>query len=428
MLTYELRKMSKAQVRSVVTREGVALEAAISKVRPIVLAVRAEGDVAVRRYAKILDGFRSGPLTLPRARLRSARRRLPAELLIALETSRSRIESFHSRQGVRPFEYDDPCGVLGQRVVPLRRIGVYVPGGTADYVSSVLMACVPAKIAGVREIAMCTPGRQGRVPDSILAAADMCGVDEVHPVGGAHAIAAMAYGTESIPKVQKIVGPGGAFVTAAKMLVRNDCGIDFIAGPSEVLIVADGNAEPDLLASDMLAQLEHDPLARAVLVTNSEEIAHRAAGVLKHMLATAERSSIARKASRKGAIFIIARDISEAVAFSNLYAPEHLLIDVRAPKELLGKIENAGSVFLGRHSSVAFGDYCSGTNHILPTKGAASAMSSLSVYDFLKIIPYQSISPDGAVKLSKVVYVLARSEGLPAHADAALARARKVKK
>jgi len=428
MLTYELRKMSKAQVGSVVTREGVALDAAMLKVRPIVLAVRAKGDVAIRKYAKIFDGFKRGPLSLPKAELRSARKRLPAELLIALETSRRRIESFHSRQGLRPFEYDDPCGVLGQRVVPLRRIGVYVPGGTADYVSSVLMACVPAKIAGVREIAVCTPGRRGQIPDSILAAADMCGVDEVHPIGGAHAIAAMAYGTESVPKVQKIVGPGGVFVTAAKMLVRNDCDIDFIAGPSEILIIADEGSEPDLLAADMLAQLEHDPLARAVVVTDSRRVALETAGILKRVLATAERSSIARKASEEGAIFIIVRDISEAVDFSNLYAPEHLLIDVSAPNELLDRIENAGSVFLGRYSSVAFGDYCSGTNHILPTKGAAAMMSSLSVYDFLKIIPYQNISSGGAVKLSKVVDMLARSEGFPAHAAAALARAKKVNK
>jgi len=305
---------------------------------------------------------------------------------------------------------------------------VYVPGGTADYVSSVLMSCVPARIAGVNDIAICTPGKGGKVPDGVLAAADLCGVTEVHPVGGAHAIAAMAFGTESIQKVQKIVGPGGAFVSAAKLLVRNDCEIDFLAGPSEILVIADSNADPEIIAADMLAQLEHDPLARALLVTPSENLVSETRRALEKRIARAERSAIAKRAATDGAIFVLTESIAEAVQFSNEYAPEHLLVDVRYPRRVLKQVESAGSVFLGRYSSVAFGDYCSGTNHVLPTKGTASMKSALSVYDFLKIIPYQHITAEGAAKLSRTVDVLARLEGLPAHAEAALARKRRARR
>ncbi|OGS41841.1 MAG: histidinol dehydrogenase, partial [Euryarchaeota archaeon RBG_16_62_10] len=389
---------------------------------------RAGGDRAVMEYARRLDGLAGGPLTLPAGAIRSGREAADERLLSALRASKKRIEAFHRRQSIRPFSYRDDCGSMGLKVVPLRRVGVYVPGGSADYMSTVLMACVPATVAGVREIAMCTPGREGRVPDGILAAADICGVKEIHPVGGAQAVAAMAFGTESIPKVQKIVGPGGAVVSAAKLLVRNDCEIDFLAGPSEVLVIADESADPELVASDMLAQLEHDPLARAVLVTTSSELLEQARDELVRQVGRAGRSGIARKSSDKGAVFVLAGSLEEAIEFSNEYAPEHLLIDVKRPERVLGKVESAGSVFIGRYSTVAFGDYCSGTNHILPTKGAAATRSSLSVYDFLKIIPFQSISAQGAVRLSGVVDTLARAEGLPAHADAALLRARRAKR
>lgn len=428
MLTYELRKMTVDQLNAVMTRQGVDLSDAIEKVRPIVESVRAGGDKRLVEFACSLDGFKRGPLTVPKEEIRSARTRIPCELLRALTVAKKRIERFHSKQVLKPFEFRDDCCTLGQKVVPLERVGVYVPGGTADYMSTVLMACVPARIAGVEEIALCTPGRAGRVPDAILASADLCGVTEIHPVGGAHSIAAMAYGTESIPRAQKIVGPGGAFVTAAKLLVRNDCEIDFLAGPSEILVIADIHADPQMIASDMLAQLEHDPLARAILVTDSRKVADKISKELDLQLAKAIRSEIASKAAEKGAICIVTSSISEAVTFANSYAPEHLLLDVGKPERLLENVRNAGSVFLGRHSSVAFGDYCSGTNHILPTKGVASMRSSLSVYDFLKIIPYQSISEAGAVRLSRIVNVLARSEGLPAHAEAALIRSRRMSK
>ena len=428
MLTYELRKMTVDKLNEVMTRQGVDLTDAIEKVRPIVESVRAGGDKKLVELACSLDGFRGGPLTVPGEEIRSARTRIPEELYRALTLAKKRIERFHSKQVLKPFEFRDDCCTLGQKVVPLERVGIYVPGGTADYMSTVLMACVPARIAGVDEIAICTPGRSGRVPDAILASAGLCGVTEIHAVGGAHSIAAMAYGTESIPRVQKIVGPGGAFVTAAKLLVRNDCEIDFLAGPSEILVIADARADPQMIASDMLAQLEHDPLARAILVTNSSKVADKVSRELDLQLAKAARSEIASKAVEKGAVCIITRSISESVGFANSYAPEHLLLDVTEPERILEDVRNAGSVFLGRYSSVAFGDYCSGTNHILPTKGVASMRSSLSVYDFFKIIPYQSISEAGAARLSKIVNVLARSEGLPAHAEAASIRARRMSK
>lgn len=426
MRTYELRRMTATQKRSVMARKGLDMGGAMALARVVVEDVRRNGDSAVRRYARKFDSFEGRSLTVPAMRLKAAREKISPELVGAMETCRKRIEAFHSRQRIEQFSYKDDCGEFGQRVVSMERVGVYVPGGTADYVSSVFMCCVPARIAGVREIALCTPGRKGKVPDAILTAADMCGVDEVHPVGGPQAIGALAYGTESISRVQKIVGPGGAYVAAAKLLVRNDCEIDFLAGPSEVLVISDGKGDPEMIASDMLAQLEHDPLARAVLVTTSGQFLETVKSELGRMVKASARKDIASKASSESAIFVLVRSVEEAVEFSNEYAPEHLLVDVMDPGRLLPAIRNAGSVFLGGYSSVAFGDYCSGTNHVLPTMGTASMKSSLSVYDFLKIIPYQRINRDGVSRLSGVVDVMARAEGLPAHADAARLRAEKV--
>ena len=428
MITYRLNEMTGAQLRALLSRDDVDLNEPAKRARGIIDDVRRRGDKALRIYARRFDGFKGGPLTIPADAVKSSGKRVRREVLDALKLSKRRIEDFHRRQMPKPFAYSDSAGILGQKVVPLDRVGVYVPGGSAAYMSSVLMACVPAKVAGVEDLAICTPGRAGIVQDEILAAAELCGVREIHPIGGAHSIAAMAYGTNSIPKVQKIVGPGGAYVTAAKLLVRNDCEIDFLAGPSEVLIIADGKADPEQLALDMLAQLEHDPLARALLLTDSDDVLESTKSELERGLVSADRREVVMSSASKGAVFVLVDDIGEAIGFSNEYAPEHLLIDVENPKEMLTKVRSAGSVFLGRYSSVAFGDYCSGTNHILPTKGVADVKSALSVMDFLKLIPYQELSSSGARKLSKTVETLARSEGLPAHAEAALARARKVKR
>jgi histidinol dehydrogenase len=425
MLDYSLDKMTKLDRELVLSRGDVDMSGALMSARETIEAVRRGGDETLKALARKYDGFTGESLTVPVSAIHASVRGVAKEVLKSLELSKTRIEAFHSKQELKPFEFKDECGTLGQKVVPMDRVGVYVPGGTAAYMSSVLMACIPARIAGVKDIAICTPGKGGKVPAEILAAASLCGVSEVHPVGGAHAIAAMAYGTESINRVQKIVGPGGLYVSAAKLLVRNDCEIDFLAGPSEILVIADSKANPRLIACDMLAQLEHDPLARAVLVATSKGVLEDSQTELARLMSISPRGEIASLAAKRGAIFIFVKSLDEAVKFSNEYAPEHLLLDVEKPGSLLQMIRSAGSVFLGSSSSVVFGDYCSGTNHILPTKGTASMKSSLSVYDFLKVIPYQSISDAGAAKLSKTVDILARAEGLPAHADAALARVAK---
>lgn len=422
MLEYRLETMSARDRETVLTRGGAARDDTLAEVKKIIASVRTGGDSSLKAYAREFDGYIGGPLAVPAKDIRDSAKKVPSQIIDALSISRTRIEKFHSRQSPKPFKYSDDVGTFGQMVRPLDRVGVYVPGGTASYMSSVLMACIPARLAGVKSIAICTPGRQGRVPAGILAAAEMCSVGEIYPIGGAHAIAAMAYGTESIRRVQKIVGPGGAFVSAAKLLVRNDCEIDFLAGPSEVLIIADSRASPELIARDMLAQLEHDPLARAVLVTSSAKTARGTEAFLIRLASASPRKGIASNAAKRGAIFIVTHNLKDALGFANDYAPEHLLIDTEKPEAILSEVRNAGSVFLGGRSSVVFGDYCSGTNHILPTMGGAAVKSSLSVYDFLKLIPYQSLSVKGAAKLSNVVDILASAEGLPAHADAAIAR------
>lgn len=422
MLIYDLSNISEDERARLVSRAGVDLSAALAVARPIIDRVRAGGDAALLTCAREYDSFTGEGLRVSRAELKAAKARMPEELLRAMSVCKARIGEFHSRQRLDSFEYRDSTGRFGQKVVPLDRVGVYVPGGSASYASSVLMACVPARLAGVKEIVVCTPAKDGRVGDAVLAAADMCGVGEVHSVGGAQSIAAMAYGTASVRRVQKIVGPGGAVVSAAKLLVRKDCEIDFLAGPSEVLLVADGSADPRVLAAEMLAQLEHDPLARALLVTTSKRVLETSMRELEALTRSAQRKDIVRRSSKDGAVFVLARSLSEAMRFSNEYAPEHLVMDVSSPRTALKAVRNAGSVFLGRYSSVAFGDYCAGPNHILPTKGAASARSSLSTYDFMKVIPYQEVTGAGASELAPITELMARAEGLPGHAQAAAMR------
>jgi histidinol dehydrogenase len=422
MPTQELSGMPDGVKAHLLQRAGVDLSDKMALAKRVVDRVRAGGDRALLECAREYDGFVGDGISVTRADLRAAKSRLPEDLLQALATCKARIEEFHSRQIISPFEYRDRAGVFGQKVVPLESIGAYVPGGTASYASSVLMACVPARVAGVDRIALFSPAKGGKIGDAVLAAAEMCGVSEVYSVGGAQAISAMAYGTETIMPVQKIVGPGGAIVSAAKLLVRNDCEIDSLAGPSEILLVADGRADAITLAAEMLAQLEHDVLARAVLVSTSSRLLASVEEALQSMASSAGRRDIVERSIADGASFLLAGNMAEAVRFVNEYAPEHLYIDVTSPEAMLGSVRNAGSVFLGRHSSVAFGDYCAGPNHILPTMGTARARSSLSTFDFVKIIPYQAISPAGASSLAPVVELMASAEGLPGHASAAALR------
>lgn len=422
MRAYELRRMSRQEVADLLSRKEVDLSGARAKAEKIIERVRSGGDAALKSFAREYERFPGGPLRVPLDAIRGARRSVPRATMSALKAAKERIEAFHSRQGLEGFEFSDPTGAYGMKVVPLSRIGVYAPGGTASYPSSVLMACVPARLAGVEDIALFTPGSKGQVDRLILAAASLCGVDEVYRVGGAQAVAAMAYGTETIERVDKIVGPGGAFVSAAKLAVREDCEIDFLAGPSEVLIVADRDADPDMVAADMLAQLEHDPLARALLVTPSKALMRSSMRALESLMVDCPRASVVEKAAEEGAVFVSVGDIDQAIQLSNSYAPEHLVLDVARPRAALAKVRSAGSVFLGRHSSVAFGDYCAGTNHILPTKGKSRAVSGLSVVDFQKYIPYQCLTERGAESLLPIVGAIAEAEGLPAHIAAARAR------
>ena len=418
-MRYDLSEIDEVTRRGILRWEGMPLAEIVDKVRPIVDSVRAEGDSALLRYAKEFEGFTRDGVRVPREAVEEARERVPKALRDALETSKERIEAFHSRQQLHGFEFEDRFGFYGQAVRPLERVGIYAPGGTASYASSVIMAAVPAKLAGVGETVLCSPSRDDKVEDVVLAAASMCDIDEVYSVGGAHSVAAMAYGTESIQRVSKIVGPGGAFVTAAKMLVRSDCAIDSLAGPSEVLIIADSGADVESIAIEMLAQLEHDPLARAVLVATDDGVLTGSIAALERLSSEAGRGEIVRSAAESGAVFVKATDVAEAVDFSNEYAPEHLMILTETPRKVLDAVSNAASVFLGESSSVSFGDYCSGTNHILPTMGMAVGASSLSVYDFLKVMSYQAISPEGAKALAPVVTKIAAAEGLPNHAKAA---------
>lgn len=423
MRSYELRSMSEDELADLLSRREVDLSKARSEAERIIASVRSGGDAALESFAKRHEGFPGGALRVPQAEIARASESVPSDTMAALKVAKRRIESFHRRQGLREFEYTDATGAYGMRIVPLGRVGVYAPGGTASYPSSVLMACVPAKLAGVGEVALFTPSYRGEVGPLVFAAASLCGVDEVYRVGGAQSVAAMAYGTETIRRVDKIVGPGGAFVSAAKLAVREDCEIDFLAGPSEVLIVADDGADPALIAADMVAQLEHDALARAILVTPSKKLVRASMRALGSSVPGSARSSIVERAADNGAVFVTVDDIDQAIELSNRYAPEHLVLDVARPKAALAKVTSAGSVFLGRYSSVAFGDYCAGTNHILPTKGRSRAVSGLSVVDFQKAIPYQSLTRRGAAALAPVVGRIATAEGLPAHAAAAQARA-----
>lgn len=422
MQRYDYGRMSADDLRAVLGRGETSSAKALDIAAPIVRSVREEGDRALLRFARKLEGFRGRSLSVPRESLREASSRLPDDVTSALKLSARRISAYHKRQRLSGFEFKDSCGVYGQKVVPLERVGLYIPGGTAVYASSVLMTAIPANLAGVEEIVMCTPSKRGAVDDGVLAAADIAGVDEIYSVGGAQSISAMAYGTESIRRVQKIVGPGGSIVSAAKSLVRPDCEIDAIAGPSEVLIIADSSARPELLATEMAAQLEHDPSAVAVLVSPSDRVLNEVSSSLECLIETADRRSIMEKSSEQGAVFVRVANLSKAVQFSNDYAPEHLLIDTRDPESVFRAVRNAGSVFLGSMSSVAFGDYCSGPNHVLPTMGTARARSALSVYDFVKVIPYQQVSATGAASLARATACLAEAEGLPNHAIAARKR------
>jgi histidinol dehydrogenase len=397
-------------------------------VRAIVDGVRRRGDAALFAYTKRFDGVDLSARTIEvrRAEMAAAAAELPPGVRSALRLAARRITAFHRRQRQTSWSFRDASGArLGQQVRALDRVGVYVPGGTAAYPSSVLMNVLPAKVAGVGEVIGVTPAGRGGVPATVLAAAHIAGIDRLFRIGGAQAVAALAYGTRSIPRVDKICGPGNIWVATAKRLVFGAVDIDMIAGPSEVLIVADGRANPELVAADLLSQAEHDPLAAAILVTPSAPLAGRVARQLDAQLGELSRQGIARRALQRYGTAFVTASLADAVELANRLAPEHLELAVQRPERWLPAIRHAGAIFLGEHAPEPFGDYLAGPNHVLPTGGSARFSSPLGVYDFIKRSSVIGAGPRTLAKLGPAVAKLARLEGLDAHARAVERRLRR---
>ena len=385
-------------------------------VRRILADVRKRGDAAVRAYTKKFDGVSAKDYLLEK-RLEA----IPGEQLAALRAAHDRIKAFHEKQLQKSWEYTEADGTrLGQRLTPLARVGLYVPGGKAAYPSSVLMNAVPAKVAGVGEIVMVSPNPNPLV----LAAAAIAGVDRVIGIGGAQAVAALAYGTKRIPRVDKIVGPGNAYVAEAKRQVFGEVGIDMIAGPSEILMIADGSMPADWCAMDLFSQAEHDEDAQAILLSPNEAFLNSVEVSMQKLLPGMERKAIIAASLKARGALILTRDLEEACALATRIAPEHLELAVQDPEKFLSKIANAGAIFLGRWSSEAIGDYCAGPNHVLPTAGTARFSSPLGVYDFQKKTSLIEVSRAAAASLGRIAAVLADGEGLGAHAEAARMRSK----
>lgn len=393
-------------------------------VAEIIENVRTSGDKALLAYCEKFDKAKLSSLTVTEEELSEAMNSVEPEFLNILKKAAANIRRFHERQVRSSFILNDTDGVvIGQKIIPVDRAGLYVPGGTAAYPSTVLMDSIPAKIAGCREVVMVTPpNSEGKVNPVILAAAKIAGVDRIFKVGGAQAIAALAYGTESIPRVDKIVGPGNAFVAEAKKQVFGKVSIDMIAGPSEILIVADGASNPRYLAADLLSQAEHDKMASAVLVTDSYELAVAVQTELENQIPQLERAEIARASIDNNGKIIVAENLMQAIEIANEIAPEHLELCVDNPFDYLDSIRHAGSVFMGRNCPEALGDYFAGPNHTLPTSGTARFSSPLSVDDFIKKTQFTYYTRDALKKVAEDVACFARAEGLTAHAKSAVIR------
>ena len=393
-------------------------------VAEIIENVKANGDKALFEYCKKFDKADLTSLLVTEEEIDEAFALVEPEFIEILERAAKNIRKFHEKQVRNSFIINDEDGiVIGQKVIPVDRAGLYVPGGTAAYPSTVLMDSIPAKIAGCREVVIVTPpGADGKVNPVILAAAKIAGVDKIFKIGGAQAVAALAFGTESVPKVDKIVGPGNAFVAEAKKQVFGVVSIDMIAGPSEILIVADGNNNPAHLAADLLSQAEHDKMASAVLVTNSEELAKNVAEEIENQIPLLERSEIARASIDANGKIIIADSLETVFEIANEIAPEHLELCVENPFDCLDKIRHAGSIFMGKNCPEALGDYFAGPNHTLPTGGTAKFSSPLSVDDFVKKTQYTYYTKDALKKVAEDVAYFAKQEGLTAHAKSALIR------
>ena len=401
--------------RQAVFERTSGVESVREDVTDIVARVREEGDVALREFSREFDGVDVGPVEVT-DRTERARERVDDDVLSAIETAATNIRAFHERQRPEDWRERFDGRELGRRFRPLSSAGVYVPGGTAAYPSSALMGIIPAAVAGVEHVAVATPPAE-EIPAATLAAIDVAGADAVYQVGGAQAIAALAYGTETVTACDVVVGPGSKFVTAAKALVRGDIEIDFLAGPSEILVVADTTAPPDTVAADLVAQAEHDTDAAVAAVTDDEELAEAIVAAANRQASERERESIIRGAFENQASGVfLARSMSEAALFAEEYAAEHLSIVTEDDEAMLDRIDSAGSVFLGHTSPVAAGDYASGPNHVLPTNGNARRVGGLSVETFLRSSTVQRLSEDGLDEIADAVTTLARTEGLEAHA------------
>lgn len=400
-------------------RSGEIDRKVTSAVTDILNNVKQNGDDAVREYTLKFDGHMPSKFEISREEIDSSPDKCDRDFILALYKAADNIRDFHARQKQQSWLEPKQNGViLGQRIRGLKRVGVYVPGGTAAYPSSVLMNVIPAKIAGVKEIVMVTPPQKdGTANPDILAAAKIAGVDRVFLMGGAQAVAALTYGTQSVPKVDKIVGPGNIFVATAKKLLYGTVDIDMIAGPSEILIVADKSANPKFLAADLMSQAEHDKMASAILLTTSEETANETAKELSRQMQTLERRDIIEQSLNDFGAIIVCKDISEAVDFANELAPEHLELAVENPMEYIGRVDNAGSVFLGHYSPEPLGDYFAGPNHVLPTSGTARFFSPLSVDSFIKKSSFIYYTEPALSEAKDDIIKLAETEGLTAHAN-----------
>jgi histidinol dehydrogenase len=397
-------------------------------VAAILADVKARGDAAVLEYTARFDGVKADTLAaleIPKSEMHAALARIPAARRAALEAAAARVREYHQRQRAESWSYTDSDGnELGQQITALDRAGLYVPGGKAAYPSSVIMNAVPAKVAGVTEVIMVVPTPRGEKNDLVLAAAAICGVDRVFTIGGAQAVAALAYGTATIPQVDKIVGPGNAYVAAAKRRVFGVVGIDMVAGPSEILVVGDGSTDPDWVAMDLFSQAEHDELAQSILLAPDAKYLDAVSVSIAKLLPEMPRRAVIEASLNGRGALIQVRDIDEACALVNRIAPEHLELSVEDAQSLLPKIRHAGAIFIGKYTSEALGDYCAGPNHVLPTSRTARFSSPLGVYDFQKRSSVIRVSAEGAEKLGRIAAELAAGEGLSAHARSAELRLR----
>jgi histidinol dehydrogenase len=403
--------------------DSVSDDAVNQVVQDVIAQIRSRGDAALVDYTARFDGWQpasAAALEIPLERLATAWGAIPEDQRAALQHAADRVRSYAERQKMEGWTYTEADGtVLGQQVTPLDRVGLYVPGGKAAYPSSVLMNALPAKVAGVAELIMVVPTPRGEVNELVLAAAHVCGVDRVFAVGGAQAVAALAYGTETVPPVDKIVGPGNIYVATAKRTVFGQVGIDMVAGPSEILVICDGATDPDWVAMDLFSQAEHDEDAQSILLCPDPAFVARVAASIDRLLPTMNRREIIATALRTRGALVTCRDLDEAAEVANYIAPEHLELSVAEPQALAARIRHAGAIFMGRHTSEPLGDYCAGPNHVLPTSRTARFSSPLGVYDFQKRSSLIMVSAQGADTLGRTASVLARGEGLEAHARSA---------